>query len=94
MKTPLIIFLLLQLLDIATTLIAIALGGKEQNPLVGHLMTLGTLKGLIVSKMLVIILALAASWVGMHKGIRIANFVFCAVVAWNFTIVARLLLAA
>src|SRR5215831_13308422 len=53
MTRSLCIFLLLQVLDFATTAIALAMGGREQNPFVGHFLAIGPIQGLIVSKLIV-----------------------------------------
>lgn len=89
----LLIFMLLQFADIATTLVAIALGGAESNPLVGHLMVFGTVRGLFLSKLLVLGLAAAGAYLGKHRAIRFANVVFAGVIIWNLGIIGRLALA-
>ena len=91
---PLVFFILLQLLDAATTLVALALGGQENNPLVSRMMSLGPVGGLLVSKMAVIGIATVGAFLHQVRGIRLANVVFCAIVAWNFTIIVRLAMAA
>jgi hypothetical protein len=94
MKNSLLLFFLLQVLDVATTIVALALGGREQNPLVGHFMALGTIQGLIVSKVLVFALALAiVLLLRRQNAIRWANIVFSLIVAWNLTTIVRLLMA-
>ena len=91
---PLHFFILLQVLDVATTMVVLALGGSEKNPIVAHLMSLGPVGGLIVSKILVIGVATAGAFLQKARGIRLANVVFCGVVAWNVSIIARLALVA
>jgi len=86
------ICIVLQLLDFLTTLAAVALGGTEQNPLVAHIMALGSVRGLLVSKLIVIGLAAVGARMRKEKGIRWANFVFAGIVAWNLTIIGRLVL--
>lgn len=90
MKSPLAVFALLQVMDLATTLVALAMGGGEQNPLVSHFMALGPVRGLILAKLLV--LAVAATGALLHKdrGLRWANVGFSAVIAWNIAVIARL----
>ena len=91
MKKSLLIFLLLQVLDFATTLVALAMGGTEQNPLVSHIMALGPVRGLIVSKIIILALAVICALVLRKRNpIRWANIVFSLIVAWNLTIIARL----
>ena len=87
---PLSFFILLQVLDVATTLGVFAMGGGEMNPIVGHIMAFGTLRGLVLSKLIVIALATGAAFLGKNRGLRWANALFVAVLVWNCSIVARL----
>jgi len=93
MKSPLIVFILLQAIDLATTLVALAMGGSEHNPLIAHLMAAGPVRGLIVSKVVVIGLAAAGASMQMHRGIWCANAVYSVIVVWNVSIITRLALA-
>ena len=94
MKTPLAIFILLQILDMATTLVVLAMGGRENNPIIQHFMTVGPIAGLIISKLTVTAIAVAGVALRKNRGIRLANVAFTGVVAWNFTIIARLAMIA
>lgn len=94
MKSPLMIFIFLQILDLATTLAALALGGRENNPIVAHIMTVGPVAGLLISKLAVTGIAVAGAAMRKHRGLRLANAVFTGVIAWNVTVVARLAMAA
>ena len=94
MNTALAIFILLQLLDMATTLVVLAMGGRETNPIIQHFMTVGPVAGLIISKLAVTAIAVAGVAFKRYRGIRLANFAFTGVVAWNFTIIARLAMIA
>jgi hypothetical protein len=88
--TPLGVFLGLQLLDVATTLIVLKMGGAEQNPLVKEFIKFGPAVGLAVSKALVLGLAALLVWMGKLKAIRLANAGFGFVIIWNFVIICRL----
>ena len=88
--TPLAFFLLFQLLDLVTTVIAIALGAHEGNPLVTHFMTVNPVAGLFFTKFLIAGVAIGGTLLGKHRGIRLASVAFCGVVVWNVTIIARL----
>lgn len=90
MKKQLLIFVLLQVLDVATTIGALALGGSEQNPLIGHMMMAGTVNGLIISKLIVVGLAVTFILMGRGRVIRWANGAFSLIVAWNVTVICRL----
>ncbi|SPF37351.1 conserved membrane hypothetical protein [Candidatus Sulfopaludibacter sp. SbA4] len=92
MKSPLVVFILLQALDLATTFVALTMGGSESNPMIAHLMALGPVRGLLVSKALVIALAAAGASMRKNRGIWCANAVFSGVVMWNLGIITRLAL--
>jgi len=86
-------FVFLQVADVVTTMTALGTGGVEQNPLISRFLAMGTLQGLILSK--VVLLAAAAAAVRYQKirAIRSANIVFCAIVLWNIGVIVRLALA-
>ena len=86
----LLVFLALQLMDIATTIFALGIGGVEQNPIIRHFMAIGPIPGLILSKLVVIALAGVFVFIGKTKPVRLANVAFAMVVIWNVTIIARL----
>ena len=90
----LLIFFCLQIADIATTILALYLGGAEKNPLVHSVMMgTGTINGLIIVKLFVLAIASLGALAGKFRGIRVANFAFAAIVAWNLSIICRLLIA-
>jgi len=88
------IFIFLQVLDTATTLAALALGGHENNPIIAHIMTVGPVAGLLISKLVVTGIAAAGAAMRKYRGITWANIAFTGVVAWNVTVVARLAMVA
>ena len=88
--SPLSVFLTLQLMDFGTTVVALEMGGVEQNPLIWQFMALGPIPGLILSKLLVIVLAALFVVIGKTKTVRLANIAFALVVIWNLTIIGRL----
>jgi len=90
MKNPLAVFALLQVVDLATTLIAMAMGGGEQNPIVAHFMALGPVRGLILSKLLVCGIAATGALLHKDRGLRRANLAFSGIIAWNLAVIARL----
>ena len=73
-------------------MIALHTGGVEKNVFVSRLMVIGSLQGLILSK--AIILAVAVAVVRLGKGwiLRWANVVFGGVVLWNLVVIVRLIL--
>jgi hypothetical protein len=66
----------------------------ENNPLVGHFLSLGPVPGLFLTKLIVIGIAAAGASMGKNKGLRLANLAFCGVVVWNMSIIGRLAMAA
>ena len=91
MKTQLT-FIFLQVADVATTMTALQMGGDEKNPLLRHLMPIGSLQGLILSKVMVLAIAVAAVVTGRYFVLRWSNVLFAGVVVWNLTIITGLAL--
>jgi hypothetical protein len=84
------VFILLQIMDLATTLVALALGGQENNPIVAHVMALGPVGGLFLSKLAVTGIAAAGAAMQKNRALRVANVAFSGIVVWNVTVIARL----
>jgi hypothetical protein len=89
-KSPLAIFVWLQVLDLTTTLIVLAMGGHENNPIVAHIMAVGPIEGILLAKLAVIGIAAAGAAMRKNRGLRVANLAFSGVVAWNISVIARL----
>jgi hypothetical protein len=85
-------FISLQFLDVCTTMLAIEMGGVEKNFLVAHFLFLGSLQGLILSKVIVLAIANVVVFVRKDRVLGWANVAFGIVVLWNGFIVARLAL--
>jgi hypothetical protein len=85
-------FVLLQLADVVTTMLALGNGGVEQNPLVARFLVVGTLQGLILSKVVLLAAAAAALRYRRFRAIRMANIVFGVIVLWNISVIVRLAL--
>ena len=83
-------FVLLQLADVVTTMTALGNGGHEQNPLVARFLVIGTLQGLILSKVVLLAAAAAALRFRRFRAIRMANVVFGVIVLWNISVIIRL----
>jgi hypothetical protein len=88
------IFVFLQLADFVTTMIALHTGGVEENAFVSRLMVIGSLQGLILSKAIILAVAVAVVRLGKGRILRWANVVFGGVVLWNFVVIVRLALRA
>lgn len=90
MLKVLLIFSFLQLADLGTTVAVLRLGGVEENPLIKHLMAFGPVEGLILAKVVTLAIGLGCFLATKPRALRLANFVFAAIVAWNLSIIARL----
>ena len=74
-----ITFVVLQVLDLLTTLAAFRVGAFEVNPIVAHLTTLfGPVGGLVCSKLIALLLAL---WV--RKRLWLVNLFYTGIICWN-----------
>ena len=79
-------FVVLQLLDLTTTLIAFHLGAIEANPLVAHFTaTFGWLRGLVISKLFAIAIAM-----GVKRLIWVVNIFYTFIIFWNLVILLSL----
>ena len=85
-----LIFVFLQLADFATTMIALNTGGVEKNFFVSRLMIIGSLQGLILSKAIILGIALAGVRLRKLWILGWLNVVFGGVVLWNLVVIARL----
>ena len=79
-------FLVLQALDLVTTLVAFHLGAFEVNPLVGQLTTIfGPIGGVLVSKAVAVLIAFR-----VRRLMWVVNLLYAGVVCWNTMIVFAL----
>ena len=85
-----LIFVLLQFGDVVTTLTALRMGGFEQNTLMSHLMLVGSLQGLLLSKVFILVIAVAAGIGRRYRVLRWGNVAYSGVVLWNLFIIAIL----
>jgi hypothetical protein len=73
------LFIVLQALDLATTLIAFHFGGFEANPLVGRLTTtFGRTGGVLFTKVIAVLIIFR-----VRKLMWVANLFYLGVVCWN-----------
>ncbi len=79
-------FILLQVLDLLTTLAAFRMGGFEVNPLVASLtINFGRLGGVVLSKVIAVLLML-----GVRRRLWMVNLVYIGVICWNVAVVVSL----
>jgi len=86
-RPSLSVFVFLQALDILTTLIGLRLGAGESSVFIAHLMNLGVVPGLMISKIVAVILVLIALRRRQPRIVVIANFWFAGVVTWNLALI-------
>ena len=79
-------FILLQVLDLLTTLAAFRAGGFEVNPLVANLtIHFGRVGGVVLSKMIAVLLML-----GVRRRLWVVNLFYIGVICWNIIVVIAL----
>jgi hypothetical protein len=86
------VFALLQAADLATTVMTLKLGGVENNPLIQSFLTMGSVLGLVLAKIVVLLIAAGCAAWGRQRPLRCANAAFAGVVSWNLFVIARLLI--
>ena len=78
--------MVLQIMDILTTLAAFHVGGFEANPLVARFTReLGATRGLIFAKVIALLIAL-----GVRRRVWLVNVFYVGVVVWNLYVVMSL----
>jgi hypothetical protein len=90
MLKALLIFAILQLADLGTTVAVFKHGGVELNPLVQHFLILGPVLGVILVKVLALAIGLGCFIMAKYRALLMANVVFAGIVVWNLSILARL----
>lgn len=79
-------FIVLQTLDLVTTLVAFHFGASEMNPLVGHLAkAFGPVGGILCSKVIAILIALR-----VRRLLWLVNLFYTGVICWNIFILFAL----
>ncbi|MBZ5579243.1 MAG: DUF5658 family protein [Acidobacteriia bacterium] len=76
-------FVVLQTLDVLTTLIGLRVGAQEASLFVGRLMSIGPVAGLLISKILGVALVALALKFKRTRVIVFLNYWFAGVVSWN-----------
>lgn len=86
------LFAALQCADFLTTLTAFHFGGIEKNALVAYAFPLvGPVTGVLICKLLLITIAAVAVFFHRLRPIAVANYAYLCVIAWNVSIICRLL---
>jgi hypothetical protein len=77
------VFILLQLLDILTTLLGLRVGAHEGSLFIGRLMKVNPVVALWISKLIAVILVAAALRWRRPRVVVLVNYWVALVVAWN-----------
>ncbi|MFN7995784.1 MAG: DUF5658 family protein [Bryobacteraceae bacterium] len=80
---PMALFLLLQILDVLTTLAGLHLGAREGSSFILRLLRTGPITGLLISKIIAAGLAAFAVFLNRKRMLVFLNIWFCAIVTWN-----------
>ena len=85
----LIAFVSLQTLDVLTTLIGLRVGASEGSIFISHLMRIGPVAALLISKIFAAFLVAVALRMKRPRVVVFLNYWFILVVAWNlYTIIS------
>jgi len=88
----LITFVVLQVLDVLTTLIGLQMGAREASLFIGRLMQVGPVAALLIAKIFAVLLVATAMKFKRPRVVVFLNYWFALVVSWNLgTIVVTLL---
>ena len=87
-QPSLTLFVILQVLDIFTTLLGIHMGAREASIFVGQLMNAGPVGGLLLSKILAVFLVASALKFRRPRLVVFLNYWFAAVITWNLAMIA------
>ena len=87
-------FVVLQVLDVLTTLIGLQMGAREASLFIGRLMQVGPVAALLIAKIFAVLLVATAMKFKRPRVVVFLNYWFALVVSWNLgTIVVTLLRA-
>ena len=85
--TPsLTVFIVLQVLDILTTLLGLELGAQEASMFLGRLMRAGPVAALLIAKIIAVLLVAAAMKFRRPRVVVFLNYWFAALVSWNLVV--------
>ncbi len=82
------LFLVLQVLDLVTTLVCFQLNLVEGNPVVRLMMRIGPAAGVLLAKILAVVVLGLCLWLRRPRTIRKANCFFLILVAWNSLLIS------
>lgn len=86
-RPSIILFVALQCLDVFTTLIGLRMGATEGSMFIGHLMSVGPMAGLLISKIFAVLLVAVALKFHRPRLVVFLNYWSAAVVSWNLVMI-------
>ncbi len=93
--TPsLTVFMVLQVLDILTTLLGLQMGAQEGSMFLGRLMRIGPVAALLIAKIIAVLLVTIAMKFKRPRVVVFLNYWFAAVVSWNLGVILLIQLSA
>lgn len=86
--TPsLTVFIVLQVLDIFTTMLGLQMGAQEGSMFLGRLMRAGPVAALLIGKIIAVLLVAIAMKFKRPRVVVFLNYWIAAVVSWNLVII-------
>jgi hypothetical protein len=86
-RPSLTVFVVLQVLDIFTTLLGLRLGASESSVFIGRLMHAGPVAALLIAKLFAVVLVMIALKVRRPRTVVFLNYWFAAIVSWNLVMI-------
>ena len=80
------VFVVLQVLDILTTLLGLQMGAQETSVFLGRLMRAGPVAALLIAKIIAVLLVAIAVKFKRPRMVVFLNYWFAVVVSWNLAI--------
>jgi hypothetical protein len=81
-------FVVLQVLDILTTMMGLQMGAREASIFIGRLMQVGPFAALLIAKLFAVLLVAAALRFKRPRLVVFLNYWFALVVSWNLAMIA------
>ena len=86
-QPSLTVFVILQVLDVLTTLMGIRMGAHEASIFVGQVMNAGPVAGLLLAKLFAVFLVASALKFKRPRLVVFLNYWFAAVITWNLAMI-------
>ena len=87
-------FVVLQVLDILTTMMGLQMGAHEASMFIGRLMQVGPVAALLIAKLFAVLLVAAAMRFKRPRVVVFLNYWFAVVVSWNLVMIVVTLITA